>query len=126
MITIKTKASKRKKPDGTGWKCEASITYEQFTAREMESLTPTERKYITTAAEAYSVLEANEVYIKYQQKKLPALERERIKTLQAYSRYLQKENSPVSGLITVMMRVILYRDYMRKDGTDESPDEIPF
>ena len=127
MIVIKTKASKLKIPDGTGWKCRASITYKQFTEKEMGTLTPTEKKYITKAARAYHAWESLDEHIKSEQKRLLALEREQIKTLQAYSRYLRKVNSPVIGFISEWMCVIQYRDYMRKDGTDEVPsDEIPF
>jgi len=127
VIVIKTKASKRKNPDGTGWKCKASITYKQFTEKEMETLTPTEKKYITQAALAYNEWESLDEHIKSLQKRLLALECEQIKTLQAYSRYLREVNSPVMGFISEVMCVIQYRDYMRKDGTDEIPtDEIPF
>jgi hypothetical protein len=120
VIVIKTKASKRKKPDGTGWKCKASITYKQFTQEELETLTPTEKKYITKAALAYHEWESLDGHIKSEQKRLIALEREQIKTLQAYSRYLRKVNSPVMGFISEWMCVIQYRDYMQAH-TDEMP-----
>lgn len=124
MITIKTKASKRKKPDGTGWKCKASITYKQFTQEELETFTPTEKKYITAAAKAYSEWESSECSVKYARQRLFLHEREQIKTLQAYSRYLRKVNSPVSGVITVMMRVIQYSDYILTRTQEH--DDVPF
>ena len=124
MIQIKTKASKGKKPIDTGWKCKASITYKKLTEEQFEALTPTERKYITAAAKAYSEWETSERCVKYARQRLFLHERERIKTLQAYSRYLQKENSPVSGFITVMMRVIQYSDYILTRTQEH--DDVPF
>ena len=127
MIVIKTKASKLKIPDGTGWKCKASITYKQFTEKEMGTLTPTEKKYITKAARAYHAWESLDEYIKSEQKRLLALLRDWGKKQDAYKKYLWKVQSPACDELSAQMCVIQYRDYMLKDGTDEIPsDEIPF
>ncbi len=120
MIVIKTKASKRKKPDGTGWKCEASITYKQFTEKEMETLTPTEKKYITKAAVAYHEWECCNGHIKSEQKRLLALLRDWGKKQDAYKKYLWKVQSPACDELSAQMCVIQYRDYMRTQ-TDEFP-----
>ena len=127
MITIETKASKRKNPDGTGWKCTASITYKQFTPSELETLTPTEKEYITKAAVAYHEWESCDRHIKSQQKRLLALLRDWGKKQDAYKKYLWKVQSPACDELSAQMCVIQYRDYMLTDGTDEIPsDEIPF
>ena len=120
MITINTKASKRKKPDGTGWKCEASITYKQFTQEELQTLTPTEKKYITDAAVAYNEWEKLDRYIKFQQKTLLALLRDWGKKQVAYRKYLWKVQSPACDELSAQMCAIQYRDYLRHT------EELPF
>ena len=128
MIQIKTKGYLRKSRNGTGYKGKSSMCYKQFTQEELQTLTPTEKEYITKAARAYHAWESLDEHIKSEQKRLLALLRDWGKKQDAYRKYLWKVQSPACDELSAQMCVIQYRDYMRKECTDDDipTDEIPF